>query len=236
MKNKKPERVTLTDVRAFSHSELTWREVDTRDMEYGRGYVVSEDEVYPSITTILGSTADKSGLDAWRAAVGEEEAARVSKRATDKGTAVHEMCELYLKNSLVDVTGYGLVERESFLRLKPVIDAHVTDVYAQETPLYSKRQRMAGRVDLIAKWDGVLSIIDFKTSNRPKVRGWITDYFIQETAYAMMLYEMTGTAVHQVVTLITVEDDDPQVFIEKPRDWFNEVIARRRKFRELRQV
>jgi genome maintenance exonuclease 1 len=198
-------------------------------MPYGRGYVIG-DAVYPSVTTVLGSL-DNAALDEWKKRVGEEEAARVSKRATIKGTAVHEMCELYLKNSLTDLSPYQFIERDSFLKLKPILDARVGLIYAQETPLFTKRQKMAGRVDLIAEFDGVLSIVDFKTSSRPKERDWIKKYFVQETAYAMMLYEMKGIAVHQIVTVITVDHDEPQVFVEKSGDYYNDVIAARRQFR-----
>ena len=48
-----------------------------------------------------------------------------------------------------------------------------------ELPLYSSTIGVAGRCDLIAEWDGVLSVIDFKSSTSPKKREWVTPYFLQ---------------------------------------------------------
>lgn len=205
-------------------------------MEYGRGYVVSSDKIYPSITTILGTASDHSGLDKWRADIGEEKAELISRRATTKGTAVHEMAEYYLKNELKDISKYDFVARESFLRLKPLLDIHISDIVAQEVPLYSHRLKIAGRVDLIAHFDGILSIIDFKTANRSKEKEWIKNYFIQETAYAAMFFEMTEQTIYQLVTIITVEHDDPQIFIEQPKNHFKNLIELRQKFKELKGI
>lgn len=49
----------------------------------------------PSVTTILGGTSDKSGLDAWRKRVGEEEADRIGKLSANRGTIMHRLVELY---------------------------------------------------------------------------------------------------------------------------------------------
>jgi genome maintenance exonuclease 1 len=224
----------LKDPKHFRRDLLTFEEVNTQDMPYGRGYV-TEIGTYPSITTVLGDEG-KEGLEAWRKRVGAEEAERVSKRATTKGTAVHEMCELYLQNSLTDITKYTLIERDSFLRIKPILDEHVNDVIAQETPLFSHHYKIAGRVDLIAHYDGVLSIIDFKTANKTKERDWVLNYFVQETAYALMLWEMRRIKINRIVTIITVEHDEPQVFIENPAEHFEKFRTIRANFAEKHGV
>src|SRR6056300_2066597 len=69
-------------------------EVDTDTLPSGRTYH-TPDGSYPSITTILGKTANQAWLQAWKDRVGEEEAARISKIATDRGTLVHEYAERY---------------------------------------------------------------------------------------------------------------------------------------------
>ena len=82
---------------------------------------------------------------------------------------------------------------------------------------------MAGRVDCIAEWDGKLSVIDFKTSRKTKRKECIDNYFMQCTSYAIMFEEMTGIPVPQIVVAITVEGEQPQVFVEK-RDNYAEKL------------
>ena len=94
-------------------------------------------------------------------------------------------------------------------------------------PLYSDFLRVAGRVDLVGKWDGKVSIIDFKTASKRKRRDWITNYFMQESAYAVMFEEMFDIPVSQLVTIIAVESDEPQVFVEKRDDHIDGFIKLR---------
>jgi genome maintenance exonuclease 1 len=49
----------------------------------------------PSVTTILGETKDKSGLEKWRKRVGEAEADRISTLSMSRGTIMHRLIELY---------------------------------------------------------------------------------------------------------------------------------------------
>ena len=64
-----------------------------------RFYQVSEGKdvigLFPSITTVLSGTSDKSGLEEWRKKVGEEEADRISKLSMNRGTVMHRLIELY---------------------------------------------------------------------------------------------------------------------------------------------
>ena len=90
---------------------------------------------------------------------------------------------------------------------------HSNNIYLQEAALYSDQLEVAGRVDCIAEFDGVLSIIDFKTSAEPKRDSYLYDYFVQETAYACMLLEQYNIRVEQLVTIVACEDGDTQVVI-----------------------
>lgn len=55
--------------------------------------------LFPSITTVLGETSDKTGLDEWRNKVGHEEADRISRLSMNRGTIMHRLIELYKKIS-----------------------------------------------------------------------------------------------------------------------------------------
>lgn len=60
--------------------------------------VTKGDEVIaklPSVTTVLGETKDKSGLEKWRKRVGEKEADRISTLSMNRGTVMHRLIELY---------------------------------------------------------------------------------------------------------------------------------------------
>ena len=108
---------------------------------------------------------------------------------------------------------------QSFTDLQPILDERLTEIRALEAPLYSTHLKLAGRVDCVGVFDGKLSIVDFKTSRKLKRRDWITNYFAQEAAYAIMWEERTRMPITQLVTLITVDNEQPQVFIEHRDNW-----------------
>jgi len=200
--------------------------------EFGRQYQTPEGLNLPSITTVL-SILSRESIEKWRKRVGEQEANRVSYRASTRGTAVHEICEKYVNND-PDYDKYMAINPDngemkltkrtpdlidSFLKIKPILDERLTLVHAQEAPLYSLHLGVAGRVDCVGIFDGKLSIIDYKTSMKPKRLEWIKNYFMQESGYAVMWEERTGMPITQLVTIISVDNDDPQVFIEHRDNW-----------------
>ena len=62
-----------------------------------RVYVTPGGNVYPSITSILGSQP-KPGIEEWKEKVGYQEAKRIMKESAALGTMVHSLCEDYLYN------------------------------------------------------------------------------------------------------------------------------------------
>jgi len=205
--------------RKFEHIGVTFEygDLEAETSESGRLYVTPEGN-YPSITTVL-SVLSEASIKKWRKRVGEEEANKISYRASTRGTAVHEIIEKYINNEENFKDGYTPDIISSFLDLKPILDTRIGRVYAQEAPLYSTHLGVAGRVDCVAEFDGKLSIIDFKTSRKPKKEEWVTNYFMQETAYAIMWEERTKQPITQLVTIITVDNNEPQVFIEHRDNW-----------------
>jgi genome maintenance exonuclease 1 len=100
----------------------------------------------------------------------------------------------------------------------------INNIHYIEQALWSESIGLAGRVDLIAEWDGVLSVIDFKTSKRIKQREDIQDYFAQCTAYSGMYEERVGVPIEQLVIVMAVEHEEPLIFIEKTEDHINTLI------------
>ena len=96
---------------------------------------------------------------------------------------------------------------------------NINNIRAQECGLYSHKYKVAGRVDCIAEYDGVLSIIDFKTSRRKRKDNYNENYYIQASAYAEMFEERTGEKVEQIAILVITEDGEVQPFLKKKYDY-----------------
>jgi hypothetical protein len=218
----------------FNHVEhgVELAKITRKTTESGRKYFTPEGNAYPSITTVLG-VLNKEGIQKWRARVGEEEANKISTQAATRGTAVHKLAEDYIDNVPDWNKGHMPNNLFSFNQLKTILDERLNNVWFQEEFLYSDKLRCAGQVDCIAEFDGQLSIVDFKTSRKPKKEEWITGYFIQASFYAAAFLERTGIPIKQGVILITVDGSEPQVFKVNTYDYLEHFLSVRKKYKEL---
>ena len=217
-------------------------DLETETINGKRFYKTPEGLLYPSVTTIT-SQHGKDKIIEWRKRVGEEEANRISTRASNRGTKVHKICENYLNNEEDYArTNPAHIHKTMpdtiamFKSLQPLLDEHVNNIHALEIPLYSHHLKVAGRVDCIAEYDGKLSIIDFKTSGKLKEESWIKGYFMQCSAYAVMYEERTGIPVSQIVIMIAVDSEHPQVFIKKRNDYIKDFISYREVYDEINNI
>lgn len=176
-----------------------------------RYYVTPEGIKLPSVTTVVGAQK-KEAIMEWRRKVGEETANRISRQASQRGTNVHTLCERYLNNESLGVIMPDALEM--FQSLKPLLH-RINNIHYQEQALWSLQLGLAGRVDCIAEYEGVLSVIDFKTSKRPKTVEQVEDYWWQTTAYALMYEEMLGQPIHDLVVIMAVENDNPIIMKQK---------------------
>ena len=210
-----------TRTRTFNHVDLSLGYSDLvteSSQQSGRLYCTPNGDKYPSVTTVLSILSEDS-IRAWRARVGNEEANRISRIASSRGTQVHNIIEKYLRNHDDYLDGASLVAQTNFKSIKPIIDERIGDVWALEVALYSDHLNLAGRCDCIAEWDGVLSIVDWKTSGRIKTKNDIHSYFIQKSAYAIMFEERTGKPIVNLVTAMTVDNEKPLIFKEHRDNW-----------------
>ena len=199
----------------FSHTPIqTLNSLEATTTPAGRMYHTPAGDM-PSITTVL-SRLSRQGIMEWRQRVGEEEANKISGKAASRGTRIHKLCEDYINNKELDFR--SPLDKEMFLSLEPLLSGFIDNVYGQELPMYSEFLGVAGRVDLVSEWDGKLSVIDFKTSNKLKKREWIDSYFYQCTAYCVMFEELTGIPVDRFVVVIAVDGYEPQTFYGKRDD------------------
>ena len=183
---------------------------------------------YPSITTVLGSTADKSYLEEWKQKIGEDYAAKITAVSSGRGTNMHQLCEDYLNNNPLSIKMPDALEL--FYSIKPLLN-RIDNIHCQEKSLYSHKIKIAGSVDCIGEFDRILSIIDFKNSRRIKKEEDILDYFTQATFYALAYQEMTGITISQIVIIIAVENENPQYFVKQIRPYIKELVDRRKMFK-----
>ena len=188
-----------------------------RNVNGQRLYETPDGSFYPSVTTMTGQMTKKA-IQEWRARVGEKEANRVTKKASSRGTSIHKLCEHYILNNMDDVKVMPS-NKEMFDAMSNHLRDHVDNIHGVESFLYSDFLRTAGQVDCIAEYDGVLSVIDFKTSKKRKPESWIQNYFVQAAAYSFMFEERTNIQIPQLVIMIGVDgDDEPQVFTKNTKE------------------
>jgi genome maintenance exonuclease 1 len=185
-----------------------------------RFYEVTPELAYPSITSVLGHTlpeADKNWLTAWKNRVGEAEAAKRSKRACDRGTNMHLMLERYMRHEDPKIDEFPPEHAKLFKSLRAALNK-VNTVYGQEVALYSHSFQVAGRCDMVADYEGELSIIDYKSSTYAKTKDDINDYWVQTAFYALAHNELFGTNITKLVILMGVEGKLPLVFKHRVTD------------------
>jgi len=212
--------------KTFKHQLVPFVELETVNIEDQRYYVMPDGVTkLKSVTSVLSEKMDKTALLEWRKKVGDEKANRISTQAARRGTAIHKMAERYILNEENIYKDQMPVNVESFKPIKEILDDYVDNIFGIELPLYNKGLKCAGRTDLVAEYDGVLSIIDFKTSKKLKKAEWIENYFLQSTCYAMMFEWIYKIAVPQIVIIITVDNEKtPQVFKLERSQFVNRVL------------
>ena len=206
-------------MKEFNHVGIELQDLPTENINGKRHYVTPEGNKYISITSLL-SHLSAAGISQWRARVGEAEANKISRQASSRGTRVHNICESYVKNQdgILDDALPDAVEM--FNSIQPFLD-RIDNVHGIEGALYSDELGLAGRTDLIAEFDGNLSVIDYKTSR--KVKNWemCHAYFMQGAFYAYAYEELTGTPLNNIVIIMAVENDKPLLFRETRNRWLN---------------
>ena len=203
----------------FKHDEVSVPELSTKNINRKRFYQTPEGKLYPSITTVL-QKRKMAGLMEWRKNVGDDVANYIARTAAHRGTKVHHMCEDFLNNNFdEEVHKKNFLPYVLFGQLKPVLMQKVNNILAQECGLYTDKYRVAGRVDCIAEYNGVKSIIDFKTSRKERNDEWNESYYIQASAYAEMFEERTGIEINQIVILVVTEDGVVQEFVKNKGEY-----------------
>ena len=210
----------------FTHlNKLGDFELEANTIDGVRYYTLPSGKKAPSITSIT-SFYNRQIFKNWREKVGEEQANKITKVATDRGTKFHDLVEKYLSNE--DISSLKNVLPTTKARWIAARDAlnNIDNIHALEKPLYSEYFGIAGRVDCIAEYEGELAVIDFKTSKKIKPEKWLENYFVQETAYACMYYEMTGISVKKIVTLMVADNGNVKVYEKRNKGEYIKLLTK----------
>lgn len=196
-------------MKTFVHTPTQFADLTTEMKNGKRWYKLPSGQLVPSVTSVL-DTFKSAELKRWQDRVGCATAEKIKQQATARGTAMHDLLETYIKNEpLPNVLPHI---KQAFIDLKPTLE-RIDNVVCQESCLYSEKIKVAGRNDVIADFDRVRSIVDFKTASKPKKIEWIINYFEQVSAYKELYLEMTGDSLQQAVIIISVDQDpEPQIF------------------------
>ncbi len=195
--------------------------LDERHYELG---TEGNTEKLPSVTTILAATQTdekRAALEAWKARVGVDEATRTKDQAAERGTAMHKILESYIMGqNHLDLTDIG---QNAHTMAQQIIDNGLKDleeIWGSEVTIHYPGL-YAGATDLAGIYRGSESIIDFKQSNKPKRKEWITDYFLQLAAYAMGHNYVYNTKIDRGVVLMCTKDNLFQRFEVEGNEFVN---------------
>ena len=215
----------LTSNKVYSHAEHPTLPVLTQTTINGKRHYVTPDGTFISITSLLSSQVPDS-IRSWRESVGNDVADYVMRTAARRGTRVHKLVEMALSNKpLGEITDYGVLPVALFNMMQPALDK-IEQIRALEQPLYSAELGIAGTADTVCSYDGVPSVVDYKTSS--KIREDVERHMIQGAFYASAWTWQTKMPIDQVVIIMAAEDGRMQVFKDKPSahlDKLRELVA-----------
>lgn len=199
----------------FIHKPLPFEPMEAEKTKKGRVYITPIGPLL-SVTTLIGHSLDKSGLEKWQVRVGKEEAEAIRYQASERGDNVHGLCERYVRNDPSYKQDMMPCNLETFYQIKPLLDRNLTEVYGLELPLWSKVLRSAGKTDTIGLWDGKKAVIDYKTSKRVKTEKHALGYMIQGTAYGLMMYERYKMEIERIVVIIATDHEQEATVFDVP--------------------
>ena len=169
----------------------------------GRKFYRTSCGLFPSVTTILQATMpedQRKRLRNWHERNGSNSES-LRQQAAERGKAIHRLIEARFKGEEIECPP----ELTEFWEEARKILGAIGEVSAIEKPVCHPQLQYAGTLDLLACWQGVLTLFDFKTSHREKKAQWLSDAKLQIAAYrgACQLEIAQGLIV--VVTPNTVQ-------------------------------
>ena len=209
----------------FNHFDVELPKLERETIDGVRYYSIPKESQVLKLVSITSVTShfNREIFVKWRKRVGEDEAQKITKAATSRGTDMHSLVENYLYNKTLP----AVPPLPDFLfKIAKAELNKINNIHCLEGPLYSLQLGVAGTTDCIAEYDGELAVIDFKTSKKPKPREWIENYFVQAMFYGMAYYEMTGTPIKKLVIIMACEDGESVVYEESDLKKYMKLVVK----------
>lgn len=169
----------------------------------------------------------------------------------DRGILLHEHIEKFLKKAIVpsyepdllngDETENRVKEKANMLfYLMHEHLSKIDNIKMQEKVLISHSLGVAGRVDCIADYDGVPSVIDFKGSSKAKRPGEREKWWLQLCFYAVAYEESTGEKISQLVVIHGQEGTQDMndgkcrghLYVEQVDNWYAKLLEKIAEYEE----
>jgi CRISPR/Cas system-associated exonuclease Cas4 (RecB family) len=209
----------------FNHLDNVLPKLERNTIDGVRYYTISDGDQLLKLVSITSVTShfNKEIFVKWRKRVGNEEADRITKASTSRGTDTHTLIENYLLNR--DLPTVQPLSDFLFRIAKTELN-RINNIHCLEGAMYSLQLGVAGTTDCIGEHDGELAVIDFKTSKKPKPINWIENYFVQAMFYGMAYYEMTGIPIKKLVIIMTCEDGECVVYEERDLKKYMKLVVK----------
>lgn len=225
----------FSDTKKFNTPLLNSINLKQVTLDSGRHYETELKEKFYSVTTFLSKTSDKTALNEWKKRVGKAEADRISKQASSFGTKLHSVVEKLLLNEYhLDLFENNLEFEMRFKPVKKFLEKEVHTLYGSEIMMCSPSMKLAGCCDLIYQNENQEIILgDFKTSKKPKKIEWLESYFLQLTAYSIMVNECFNIVIDKAVIIFSYEDGSFNTVYFQPINYFGTLRTRLKQFYEI---
>ncbi len=166
----------------------------------------------PSVTRVVDGCFPKHLVD-WALGIGEEEYHRIIDEALEIGNYTHKWIEKYILNGK-NPNQYNICT-DAFLIWEK---KHNVEWIDAERKVYCDKYKYAGTVDAVAKINGRVCVIDFKTSKKI-----YKPYHLQVTAYAQAIKRIDGLGRWPLGMILRLDKEtgeyEQKVF--EPKDHFN---------------
>ena len=174
----------------------------------GRYYQTPQGKIYPSSTTVVG-LLNKKAIEQWEQRVGKEKADQIRTEAAAHGSRWHLLMEDTLNKGKQNLSFTHEFCR-CYKKVLKDIFPKITKVHAVERRMYSDEIEVAGTADLIADYNGMCTILDWKTTSHFKSAQDVVSYWCQLASYAVMAKERMNLDVKQFV--LVFNDSDVNIY------------------------
>lgn len=190
----------------------------------------------PSVSKVLNATQSeqkRASLERWRQRVGEQTAEKICSDSKTRGETIHSLIEYKLKDIEprihLDKKYWDELGIDNYWStMEPIVD-NIQYPFAIELPIVHGDLNYQGRFDMLAYWEGKLTMIDFKTKSKPLLESYLEDDFTQIAAYTGAVeYNRPELKIEQGL-IIAVNPEGSQLFLldrERLNDYWNLWLVR----------